>query len=93
MGGLGINTVHRRLLMPPDTGWYVRAEGKDPLDRLEGNLSAFHERLKEGSLSLPIRPFPGEQAQTSDLIAPKSHPTPESLLGLQPAIDTCGVYQ
>ena len=45
----------------------------------------------EGSLSLPIA-VPGEQAQISDLIvAPKTHPNPESLLGLQPAKDTCRV--
>jgi hypothetical protein len=36
---------------------------------------------------------PGEQAQISDLIAPKTHPTPESLLGFQPAKDTCRVSQ
>ena len=36
----------------------------------------------------------GEQAQISDLIAaPKTHPTPESLLGLQPAKDTFRVDQ
>jgi len=37
---------------------------------------------------------PGEQAQISDLIAaPKTYPTPESLLGLHPAKDTCRVDQ
>jgi hypothetical protein len=43
-------------------------------------------------LSLPIGAS-AEQAQISDLIASKTHATPESLLGLQPAKDTCRVDQ
>jgi len=47
----------------------------------------------EGGASLFANsPFPGEQAQISDLIAAaKTHPAPESLLGLQLARDTCRV--
>jgi len=34
LGGSGINAVNGRLSMPPETVWLVRAEGKDPLDKL-----------------------------------------------------------
>jgi hypothetical protein len=49
------------------------------------NLFALQERL--GGRAPPLCQFavPGEQAQISDPIAPKTYPTPESLLGLQPA--------
>jgi hypothetical protein len=33
-GGLGIKALHRRLSMPSGTVWLVRAEEKDPLDKL-----------------------------------------------------------
>jgi hypothetical protein len=60
--------------------------------RLDNDLRPLGAFEGEGSLSLPIRRLPGEQAQISDLIAaPETHPTPESLLGLQPARDTCRI--
>src|SRR5271166_4847887 len=56
------------------------------------NLSALQERLAGRAPPLCRFAVPGEQAQISDLItAPKTHPTPESLLGLHPAGDTCRV--
>jgi hypothetical protein len=60
--------------------------------RLDNDLRPLGAFEGEGSLSSPIRRLPGEQAQLSDLIAAlKSYPTPESLLGLHPAKDTCRV--
>jgi len=60
--------------------------------RLDNDLRPLGAFEGEGSLSFPIRRFPDEQAQINDLISPpKTHPTPESLLGPQPARDTCRV--
>jgi len=33
-GGLGINVVNGRLSTSSETVWLIRAEGKDPLDKL-----------------------------------------------------------
>jgi hypothetical protein len=48
-GGLGMDAVHRRLSTSPETAWLVRAEGKDPLDKLMTTVTMkYHSEYTAG---------------------------------------------